>query len=72
MTGTDETNKYVQPGLYQLIDLEFKFQTEIKNEIDDIKPNESKSIEQSRLYQYRRADLEATLQKSVAPPATKK
>ena len=65
-------NTEERPGLYKLTDLEFKFQTEIKNEIADIKPNWSKSIEQSLLYQYRRADLEATLQKlKGALPAPK-
>jgi hypothetical protein len=73
LTGTDEANKYVQPGLYQLIDLEFKYQGQIKSEIDDMKPNWSKAIEQSRLFQYRRADLEATLEKLQGPlPPAKK
>lgn len=67
LTGTDENNMYVQPGLYQLIELEFKAQTQLRTEIEDIKPNWSKAIEQSRLYGYRRADLEATLQKLKGP-----
>ena len=24
LTGTDDENKYIQPGLYQLVDLEYK------------------------------------------------
>jgi len=68
LTGTDEANKYVQPGLHQLIDLEFKYQEQIKTEIHDIKPSWSKAIEQSRLLQYRRADLEATLEKLKGSP----
>lgn len=74
MTGTNEKNEYVQPGLYQLIDLEFKTQAQIKLETDEIKPFWSKAVEQSRLFQYRRSDLEATLEKlkRVAPPLPKK
>jgi hypothetical protein len=72
MTGTDEANKYVQPGLHQLIDLEFKHQEQIKTEIDGIKPNWSNAIKQSRDYQYRRADLEATLEKLKGPSAAKR
>jgi hypothetical protein len=72
LTGTDEENKYVQPGLYQLTDLEFKNQQQIKVEIDSIKPNWSKAVEHSRLYQYRRADLQSTLDKLKAPPTRKK
>lgn len=58
---------YVHPGLYQLIDLEFKALSQIKIETDNIKPNWSKAVEQSRLFQYRRADLEATLEKLQVP-----
>ncbi len=73
LTGTDDLNKYIQPGLYQLIDLEFRSQAQIKIETDEIKPYWSKAVEQSRLFQYRRADLEATLQKlQRAAPAPKK
>jgi hypothetical protein len=75
MTGTDETNKYVQPGLYQLIDLEFKAQTQLKIAIDDIKPRWSEAIENARLYQSQRNALEATLgklKKKSAPPPTQK
>ena len=72
LTGTDEANKYVQPGLYQLIDREFKAQLQLRTEIDDIKPNWSKAIEQARLYLFRRADLEATLQKLKGPPPAPK
>jgi hypothetical protein len=68
LTGTDEANKYVQPGLHQLIDLEFKYQEQIKTEIHDIKPSWSKAIGESRLLQYRRADLEATLEKLKRTP----
>jgi hypothetical protein len=73
LTGTDETNKYVQPGLYQLIDQEFKAQSQLKIEIDQIKPNWSKAVEQSRLYRFRYTDLEATLKKlkGFVPPAKK-
>jgi hypothetical protein len=67
LTGTDEANKYVQPGLYRLIDLEFKAQEQIKSEIDDIKPSWSKAIEDARLYQDRRRGLEATLEKLKRP-----
>ncbi|MSU79303.1 MAG: hypothetical protein EXS16_14575 [Gemmataceae bacterium] len=73
MTGTDDTNKYIKPGLYQLTDLEFKAQGLIKTEVDDIKPNWSKAVEQARLFQYRRVDLEASLEKlKTQPPAPKK
>jgi hypothetical protein len=69
LTGTDETNKYVHPGLYQMTDMEFKAQGQLKIEIDEIKPHWSKAIEQARLYKFRRSDLEATLLKlqAVAP-----
>ena len=71
MTGTDETNKSVHPGLYQLVDLEFKAQTQLKISIDDIKPRWSEAIENARLYQSQRNGLEATLEKlkkKSAPP----
>ncbi len=67
LTGTDENNKYVQPGLYQLTDLEFRTQSQLKLEIDEIKPHWSKAIEQSRLYRFRYNDLTATLKKLQAP-----
>lgn len=69
MTGTDEFNKYVQPGLYQLIDLEFKAQTQLKIEIDEIKPGWSKAIENARLYQSQRNGLQETLEKLKKKPA---
>jgi hypothetical protein len=77
LTGIDEANnKSVQPGLYQLTDREFKYQGKIKKEIELIKPEWSKSIEQARLFQFRRADLEATLKKLKSdlppPPQPKK
>jgi hypothetical protein len=71
LTGTDENNKYIQPGLYQLVDLEYKAQTQLKVEMEEIKPNWSKAIEQARLYRYRRGDLESTLQKLRPAPAVK-
>lgn len=73
LTGTDETNKYVQPGIYQLTDQEFKAQGQLKVEIDEIKPDWSKAVEQSRLYRFRYNDLMATLQKlkGPTPPAKK-
>src|SRR5205085_317383 len=46
LTGMNDKNKYVKPGLYQLIDLEYKTQTQLKTEIDDIKPQWSKAIEE--------------------------
>lgn len=69
LTGTDETNKYVQPGLYDLVDLEYKAQQQIKVEINDIKPAWSKAIEDAKLYRYRRLDLEADRDrlKAIAP-----
>jgi hypothetical protein len=69
MTGTNELNQYVQPGLYDLIDLEFKAQIQLKIEIDNIKPHWSKAIENARLYQSRRGGLEETLQKLQKKPA---
>jgi hypothetical protein len=69
LTGTDETNKYVQPGLYNLIDLEYKAQGQIKTEMEDIKPKRSKAVENARLFQYTRAGLEEALDrlKGIAP-----
>ena len=66
LTGTDEANKIIYPGLYQLTDREFQYQVQIKKEIEEIKPEWSKAIEQARLYNFRRADLEATLKKLKA------
>ena len=66
MTGTDEANKYVKPGLYKLTELEFQAQVELKKEIDNVKPNWSSAIEQARLFVNRRANLEATLDKLKA------
>jgi hypothetical protein len=67
LTGTDENNKVVEPGLYTLLDLEFKAQTQLRVEIEEIKPYWSKATEQARLFVYRRSDLEATLQKLKGP-----
>lgn len=74
LTGTDEANKYVHPGLYQLADREFKTQSQLKIEIDEIKPYWSQAIEQARQYRIRRTDLEATLSKlkAAAPKTPKK
>ncbi|MSQ93315.1 MAG: hypothetical protein EXR98_02025 [Gemmataceae bacterium] len=66
LTGTDETNKYVQPGLYQLTDQEFKAQSQLKVEIEEIRPNWSKAVEQSRLFRFRFNDLDAQLKKLKA------
>lgn len=66
LTGTDETNKYLHPGLYQLTEMEFAAQTKLKTEIEEIKPGWSKAVERARLDSFRRADLEATLEKLKA------
>ena len=73
MTGTDEvTNAYVQPGLYELTSMEFKYQRQIKVEIDAIKQDWSKAIENSGTHRQRRTGLEATLKKlEAAAPARK-
>lgn len=68
LTGTDEANKYVKPGLYQLTDGEFKAMSKIKVAIDDIKPHWSKAVEQARLFKFRRDALEATLEKLQGAP----
>jgi choline kinase len=69
-TGTDELNKYVQPGLYQLYEQEFGAQREIKKEIEEIKPYWSQAIEKAFLLKDRRIDLEKqrdTLLKGLPP-----
>ena len=73
LTGTDELNKYVHPGLYQLHDREFKAQSQLKVEIDELKPYWSQSIEQARQHRIRRTDLESTLKKlkDAMPPVKK-
>ena len=71
LTGTDETNKYVQPGLYQLIDLEYKAQTEIKKEIATVTKPKEKAMEDARLYRIRRIDLQETLDSLKAAQAPK-
>ena len=71
LTGTDDNNKYVQPGLYQLTDVEFKTQSELKVAIEAIKPDWSKAVEQARLFMARRGDLEETLSKLLAPELKK-
>jgi hypothetical protein len=68
LTGQDPGKVQIEPGLYQLLDQEFKAQTQLKTEIDELKPYWSKATEQARLYIYRLSDLEATLQKLKAPP----
>jgi hypothetical protein len=74
LTGTDDGNKYVQPGLYQLTDLEYKTQVQLKVEIDQLKPHWSEAIEHARLYRDRYDGLLATLKKlqAVAPKDDKK
>jgi hypothetical protein len=73
LTGTDEANKYFQPGLYQLIDLEYKAQQEIKKEMADVTKPKEKAMEDARLYRIRRIDLQETLDslKAIAPAAPK-
>jgi hypothetical protein len=63
LTGTDEANKYTHPGLYQLIDLEFQIQLQLKREIEEIKPHARKAMEAANVMAGRRLDLEATLEK---------
>jgi hypothetical protein len=74
LTGTDETNKYEQPGLYQLIDLEYKAQQDIKKEIATVTRPKEKAMEDARLYRIRRIDLQETLDhlKSLAAPKGQK
>jgi hypothetical protein len=68
MTGTNELGKYVQPGLYALNALEFKYQEQLKIEIDDIKPYWSKALERASGLRERRAGLEESLRKLQQPP----
>jgi len=63
LTGTDEDGKYVHPGLYQLIDLEFNAQGEIRKAIDAIKQPHSQILEQARVLQFRHDNLRTTLEK---------
>lgn len=74
LIGTDDDNKQIQPGLYDLIELEYKAQTRYKEELEDIKQPWSTYIEQARQHMFRRTDLEATLQrlKTVMPKVKKK
>jgi hypothetical protein len=72
LTGTNEMNKYVQPGLYQLADQEFKTQEKIKLEIDAIKPHWSKAVEQARLFRYRYDALKAREKELIEFIAAKK
>lgn len=74
LTGTDDKNEPTGPGLYQLADREFKKQSQIKVEIDELKPYWSQSLEQARQHRIRRTDLESTLfkLKAVAPKTPKK
>ncbi len=67
-TGKDEMNKYLHPGLYDLIDLEYKAQTRYKEELEDVKPRWSVYLEQARQHMIRRTDLETQLQKLKTPP----
>jgi hypothetical protein len=73
LTGTDELNKYVQPGLYQLIDLEYKAQQEIKKEIADVTRPKEKAINDAQLFRIRRIELQEALDslKALAPAAPK-
>lgn len=72
LTGTDEEGKYVHPGLYHLVDLEFTAQGEIRKAIDAIKQPHSQIIEQARVLQFRRTDLEAQLKRLKPAPEIKK
>lgn len=73
LTGTDEANQYIHPGLYQLADREFKAQSQLKVEIDEVKPHWSQALERARQLRLRRTDLELTLNKlkAVAPKVEK-
>jgi hypothetical protein len=74
LTGTDEQNQPTHPGLYKLIDAEFDAQSELRTEIDEIKPFWSKAREGARIYIQRREGLEMTLKKlqGAAPKIEKK
>jgi hypothetical protein len=74
MTGTDEANQYVKPGLRQLDEQEFDAQRRIKEEIEAIKPFWSQAIEKANLLQFRRLDLEAQRDRLLEgmPPHLKK
>lgn len=73
MTGTDEvTNAYIQPGLPDMTSMEFKYQRQIKVEIDAIKQDWSKAIESSGTFRLRRIGLEKTLEMHEAPPVPRK
>jgi hypothetical protein len=68
LTGTNEKGEYLQPGLYALEKLEFKYQEQLKVEIDDIKPNWSKALERAGGLRLRRVGLEENLRKLQQPP----
>jgi hypothetical protein len=72
LTGTSEIGKVVNPGLYALNDMEFKFQKQLQTEIDDIKPFWSKALEQANSHRLRRMNLEETLKKLQEPPSVNK
>jgi hypothetical protein len=66
-TGTNKSNEYVNPGLYELKSMEFKYQGQIKVEIDAIKQDRSEAIGSSGTLRLRRSGLEATLKKLQEP-----
>jgi hypothetical protein len=68
LTGTDEANRPIHPGLYYLKDMEFAAQQELKKEIEATKPEEFKAIRQANDLRDRRMGLQATLDKLKAPP----
>jgi hypothetical protein len=63
LTGKDDAGEQVRPGLYDLIDREYKTQVANKAEREYLQPMWAQKINEARDLNQRRANLEATLKK---------
>lgn len=63
LTGKDDAGAEVQPGLYALVDAEYRTQAAAKFEKEYLSPRWAQSLEEARLYTLRRTGLEKSLRR---------
>lgn len=61
LTGKDDAGAEVQPGLYALVDAEYRTQAATKFEKEYLSPRWAQALEEARLYTLRRTGLEQSL-----------
>jgi hypothetical protein len=63
LTGKDDAGKKVQHGLYDLIDIEYRTQTRLKEEREYLRPIWSQALNEAQGFAQRRGNLELTLER---------